>query len=334
MTYKEIFSFKNLLKAHNKTKRSKLYKKQVCEFELNKSNELYKLYEELQKKTYKISPYNTFKIYEPKERRVDATSYRDRVVQNCFVDNYLFPILEKHLIYDNAACRKNKGTDFARNRLKEFLVECNKKYGNNFYVFTYDIHHYFESIDHDVLKKKMKYIIKDLEIYEFICMIIDSFNKEENKGLPLGNQSSQCFALYYLDSFDRIIKEKYSIKYYSRYMDDGVILSNDQDKLKNLLNDLKLELNKLNITFNETKTMIFPIKQGITYLGFRYRISSYNKILVSMAKKKKKRLIHYIHRYELKCESLFSYRNYIRLRTNCNNNLIKYIDKEISSIKN
>lgn len=164
--------------------KGKVWKEEVMQFELNKAEELRKLYESLQRKTYKISPYRTFKIFEPKERRVDATSYRDRVVQNCFVDNYLTPLLETRLIYDNAACRKDKGTDFARKRLRKFLYESSKK-EKNLYVLRFDIHHYFESIDHRVLKAKMKKIINDDEVFSFVSMIIDSFFIEEEKGLPL-----------------------------------------------------------------------------------------------------------------------------------------------------
>ena len=199
---------------------------------------------------------------------MDATPYRDRVVQNCFVDNYLFPLLENRLIYDNAVCRKNKGTDFARNRLKSFLLGVYKKYGLDFYILTFDIHHYFESINHDILKEKLKRFIKDKTIYDFINMIIDSFNKATNMGVPLGNQTSQCFALYFLDSFDRIIKEKYRIKYYTRYMDDGVIISNDKQLLARLNSELKNVIKNLKLEFNSEKNNIQHIKQGITYLGF------------------------------------------------------------------
>ena len=331
MVYKEIFTFENLIKAHKKVRISKLHKKEVVDFELNKSYELYKLYEELNKKIYQISPYRTFYIYEPKKRRVDATPYRDRVVQNCFVDNYLFPLLENRLIYDNAACRKNKGTDFARNRLKTFLLDAYKKYGLNFYVLTFDIHHYFESINHDVLKNKLSKIIKDKEIFEFILMVIDSFNKDNNVGVPLGNQTSQCFALYYLDSFDRIIKEKYRVKYYSRYMDDGVIFSHDKNLLIRLNNELKEHIKILKLEFNEDKNVIFPIKQGITYLGFTYHLTNTGKIIVKMAKNKKKRLIRHLNHHSLKKESLVSYRNYLRNRSMNNkmiNNLSKAIKKE------
>ncbi len=297
--------------------KGKAWKEEVMQFELNKAEELRKLYESLQRKTYKISPYRTFKIFEPKERRVDATSYRDRVVQNCFVDNYLTPLLETRLIYDNAACRKDKGTDFARKRLRKFLYESSKK-EKNLYVLRFDIHHYFESIDHRVLKTKMKKIINDDEILSFVSMIIDSFSIEEEKGLPLGNRTSQLFALYYLDAFDRTIKERYSCKYYTRYMDDGVVISNNKEKLKSLLIDLEKELEALHLSFNPKKTSIYPLKCGISYLGFVYKLGKNNKIVARIERKKKKRLMRYLKRYEHTHESLLSYCNYLKMRGNEN----------------
>lgn len=118
------------------------------------------------------------------------------------------PILERHLIYDNGACRVNKGTDFSRNRVRSFLTEYYKKYGNNGYILQFDIHHYFESIKHDCLLNKLSKIIKDKEMYKFLEDIISSYSDYDNSGLPIGNQTSQCFALYYLDEIDRLNKEK------------------------------------------------------------------------------------------------------------------------------
>ena len=74
----------------------------------------------------------------------------------------------------------------------------------------------------------LKYLLwrfPDKEVLAFLYQIIDSYNANIGKGLPMGNQSSQWFALYYLDRIDRIIKEKYKIKYYTRYMDDLILLS-------------------------------------------------------------------------------------------------------------
>jgi hypothetical protein len=109
-------------------------------------------------------------------------------------------------------------------------------------------------------------------------------------GLPLGNQTSQWFALYYLDGIDRQIKEKLQVKYYSRYMDDFVLLHHDKKYLQKCLaeirgiceNELKLELNE--------KTQIFPLKNGVDYLGWHFYITDSGKIIRKLRTSKKKNL--------------------------------------------
>ena len=158
LSYEELFSFENLLKAHYKARLCKRNKKQVVAFELNTGANIIKLQKELLTYNYRIEKYNTFYIYEPKKRRVDALSYRDRIVQHVLCDNYIMPYLEKRLIFDNSACRVGKGTDFARKRLKKFYTEYYRKYKNKGYVLKCDIHQFFQSIDHEVLKELL---IKD-----------------------------------------------------------------------------------------------------------------------------------------------------------------------------
>ncbi len=234
--------------------------------------------------------YNHFVIHEPKTREVDSISFKDRIVQHCLVDYYLMPILERKLIYDNAACRKKKGTDFARNRLKYFLSNhYQKNKNNNGYYLRIDFRHYFESISHPLLKNKLTGFVKDNDIL-FLCFrIIDSFHKDINKGLPLGNQTSQCFALLYLDKFDRAIKEKFSIKYYVRYMDDLVVIDKSKDKLVSLLNYLKNIASNEYLSFNTDKTFIKPLKTKISFLGFTYQLSSGGKIYIKVLNEKYRR---------------------------------------------
>ena len=314
MDYDEIFTFANLYKAHRKTKRGKLRKDEVERFDLDKGHELYLLSEELRKKKYRVSPYKTFYIYEPKKRRVDATSYRDRVVQNCFVDNCFYPLLDRVLIDDNAACRKGKGTDYARKRLILYLQQAYALYGDNFYVLSFDIHHYFESIDHAVLKDRLRMIFPEGDALSFLFMVVDSFG--EGKGLPLGNQTSQCFALYYLDHLDHMIKERFKMAWYTRYMDDGIILCKDKGTLVELLEAMKEELALLKLSFNMAKTCIFPVRQGVTYLGFTYHLKKKGKMWAKMSKKKRRRLNHYLKVASLSRETLLSYRNYLKMRSN------------------
>lgn len=103
----------NLYQAHQRAKAGKRYKKEIIEFDLQLYWELTRLQEQLQNGTYRMSEYREFVIHDPKERLIHAPAYRDRVMQHCFCDNILSPILEKRMIYDNAASRIGKGTHFA-----------------------------------------------------------------------------------------------------------------------------------------------------------------------------------------------------------------------------
>lgn len=137
--YDKIWDFQNLYKAHLKAKKNKQAKQEVVQYEMNLGYNLTKLSLELRNKTYKIKGYYSFKIFDPKERNIDALYYRDRVVQHCLCDEVLEPLLDKRLIYDNVACRKNKGTHFALKRVKHFLYKFHKKYQNQGYFLKYDI---------------------------------------------------------------------------------------------------------------------------------------------------------------------------------------------------
>lgn len=315
MNLQEIFSLKHLIKAHHKARLDKRWKKDVCAFDVDRAYELAEIENDFLYGRYKMAPYRSFFVYEPKKRRIDATNYRDRVVQTCFVDSYLMPLVRHKLIYDNAACQKKKGTDFARGRLIWFFKEAYERYGDDFYVLTYDIHHFFESIDHAILKEKMRAIIEEDDVYDFVERMIDGYSSSSGKGLPLGNQSSQCFALYYLNDMDHMIKEKYGIEWYSRYMDDGVIFCKDRKRLVSLLEEMKIELAKLKLELNVKKTNIFHVKQGVTYLGFTYHLTKDGYLHRRMAKKKRARLIKCLKSYDLCYESLLTYYYYVKFNS-------------------
>lgn len=290
MEYKELFTFENLYQAHLSARKTKMHKADVVNFDFNSSFYLWDLYAKLNAKKYSVAGYNKFYIYEPKEREIQALSYYDRIVQHCLCDNYLYPLLTKRFVYDNGACQKGKGTSFAYKRLTYFLSDYYKHHGSKGYILKADIKHYFPSVDHEILKARLSRPVKDKDILNLLYSIIDSFENEKGKGLPMGNQTSQLFALYYLDLIDRLIKEKYQIKYYTRYMDDMIIIHHDKNILKELLCEMKITaMDKLKLEFN-TKTQICPIKNGVEYLGFRFYLSDTGKVIQKLKKQKKKQL--------------------------------------------
>lgn len=285
-----MYDFDHLYQAHKKCRREKSGKREVIEFELNLAEELSKLQTELKNKSYQVGSYYKFTIYDPKRREIQALPYRDRIVQHNLCDNILAPLLERHLIYDNSACRKNKGAHFSMERLSGFLRQFYNRHGTDGYVVKCDIHKYFDSIDHRVLKTKLCRVVKDKDVYALLETIIDSYEKTPGKGLPMGNQTSQWFALYYLDSLDRVIKEKFRIKYYTRYMDDGIFLYHDKEYLKKCLEAMRQHVEKeLLLEFN-SKTQLTTLKSGVDYLGFHFYLTDTGKVIRRLRTSSKKRL--------------------------------------------
>ncbi|MDR2728732.1 MAG: RNA-directed DNA polymerase [Chitinispirillales bacterium] len=288
--YERLCDFQNLYAAHKAACRGKRGKFEVIDFEMNLAVNLCDLQSALANKNYTPKGYNHFKIYEPKKREIFAPSYADRVVQHCLCDNILMPALESRLIFDNAACRKNKGTHFAINRLSGFMRDFYRKHGTQGYFLKCDIRKYFENINHAVLKKKLHKIWGDTDIGALLCKIIDSYENTHGVGLPLGNQTSQWFALYYLDRIDRLIKEQLQINYYTRYMDDFVLIYRDKEYLKQCLAKIREVCeNELNIQMND-KTQIFPIKNGVDYLGWHFYLTDTGKVIRKLRTSNKKSL--------------------------------------------
>jgi retron-type reverse transcriptase len=277
-----------LYKAHKAARRGKRGKSEVIDFEMNLAENIISLQEELLNREYKNKGYKHFTIYEPKRREIFAPSYADRVVQHCLCDNILAPVLENRLIYDNAACRIGKGTHFAMDRLSGFIRNFYKKHGTDGYFLKCDITKYFPSINHDVLKCKLSRVFSG-EVFDLLCDLIDSFENSTNVGLPLGNQASQWFALYYLDGIDRLIKERLQIKYYTRYMDDFVLLHHDKQYLKDCLAEIRAMCKTLELELNN-KTQIFPVKNGVDYLGWHFYLTDTGKVVRKLRNSNKKAL--------------------------------------------
>lgn len=213
--YDRICDFGNLYRAYLASRRSKRGTREVIQFEMNVGPNLCQLQEELGNQTYQLSGYYHFTIHDPKVREIYALHYRDRILQHSLCDNVLAPYFENHLIYDNAACRTGKGTLFAINRLNGFMHDHFRQHGTDGYFLKCDIRKFFDSIDHQILQQRLAAIVDDPRTLQLLFHIIDSYEVSPGKGIPMGNQTSQWFALFYLDPLDRLVKEKLRIKYYT-----------------------------------------------------------------------------------------------------------------------
>jgi len=279
-------SFSALYAAYKKCRLGKRYKYEKMAFEENLSSNIYELHHRLAIGTYRISGYTVFKVYEPKEREIKCLYFKDRVVQRSLCDNAIKPYFQNRLVYDNCACQKGKGTHFGLYRVCDFLRSHYNKYGANGWILKGDINKYFYSIDCEKLKAMLFPKIHDDRLKVLLEHIIDS-GSENSVGIPLGNQTSQWFALLYLDPLDRLVKEKLRIKYYSRYMDDFVLIHESKEYLKACLAEIKELVESLGLTLNP-KTQIFPVRNGVDYLGFHIYLTETGKIVRKLRQNSKK----------------------------------------------
>lgn len=300
MNLQSIFSFENMMAAHKCCRLGKQHKRGTVMFEIELGNNIVKLIKDLAARKYKLGKYKAFKVYDPKVRLIEALPYKDRVVLMCFCKNAMEPRLEERLIYDNAASRTGKGTDFAQNRLHGFMRKLYiNSQSNGGYYLKCDISKYFQNIDHDILLAKLRKCGFSEDEMWFMEMVVRSHGE---KGIPLGNQTSQWFALLYLDEVDRLVKEKLRVPYYTRYMDDFVLLSENKAFLQKCKNEIeRVCAEKLNLKLN-AKTQIGKLADGIDFLGFNHKLTKSGKVVKEMrasSKIRQRRYLKTISRYYL-----------------------------------
>lgn len=272
--FEKVTDFHNMYRAYRRARRGNGFKKGAARFDAAALDGVQTLIRQLQTKEYRVSPYSEFKVYEPKERVIQTTSFKDKVVQHCLCDNVIMPRLEKVFLYDNCAGQKGKGTLFGLDRLSIQMQQFYDRYGFNGYILKCDIRKFFYSISHEQLKDIVEYHFGyDPDVLWLCNLYIDS---TPGKGIPLGNQINQGFALLYLDGMDKLIKHELGIEFYGRYMDDFWLIHPSKEYLRYCLDVIREYLKTLDLELNE-KTQIFPFKNGVNYLGFHTYISKNGK---------------------------------------------------------
>lgn len=260
--YKDIITLENLQLADEKAQKGKTKQYGVLNHNKNKEANIMMLQELLTTKTFSTSPYDIFKVYEPKERTVYKLPYfPDRITHHAIM-NILEPIFVKTFTADTYSCIKGRGIHRAVYKLKTALKDSN----NTAYCLKLDVTKFYPSIDHQILKELLRKKFKDTELLWLLYEIIDSA-----PGLPIGNYLSQYLANFYLSYFDHWIKEEMNVKYYFRYADDMIILSSSKEELHYLLTAIKTYLsNNLNLQVKGNH-QVFPVSsRGIDFVGYRF----------------------------------------------------------------
>lgn len=277
--YEELCSYENLETAFNKARRGKTLKKYVIEFEEKLKENLLQLRNELLMQTYNPQPLKTFILRDPKTRKISKSAFRDRVVHHA-ICNIIEPLFDKRFIHDSFANRLRKGTLNAIKRFDCFKRKVSKNNTIRCYVLKADIKNYFDTVNHQILLQILSKRIKDERVIWLIRKILANHKGEgHNKGMPLGNLTSQFFANVYLNELDQFVKHKLRAKYYIRYVDDFVVFHQSRKVLQEYKEKIDCFLrDNLDLRLHPDKSQVLKLEKGIGFLGFR--VFYYHKLLV------------------------------------------------------
>lgn len=261
-TYNNLFykicSYDNFFQAYENATKGKKWYKEVLEIEKDRNNYIKNLADEVRENRYTVSEYTIFQLWSGgKWRTIYKLPMKDRIVQHAIM-TYCEPIFRETFIQDTFSSIKGRGIHRGMTRVKRAI-----RSGAYKYVLQLDIHQCYPSIDHSVLKKKLFKKFIDPKLQHLFTIIIDSCEK----GLPIGNYTSQYFNNFYFNDLDHWLKEQKRIKYYFRYCDDIVIFGKNKKLLHQLLQEIKHYLYALKVQL-KSNYRIFPIKNGVNFLGY------------------------------------------------------------------
>jgi len=285
MQEEDIISFDNLFYTAIKCSKGVKWKPSVANYMLNLLEETNKLYTELIEDTYKERPHREFKIFEPKERDILSISFRDRVYQRTLTDFIVYPKMTKGFIQTNCASQKDKGNDYARECLKYQMRSYYQSHkSNKGYIIHIDIKKYYPTMNHELALNLFKEKLPKWA-YKRVENILKVYKGDI--GYSAGSQLVQILGIVMLDSLDHYIKEKMRVHYYIRYMDDLVLLV--ENNPQKYISEIEEQLKTLCFEIHKDRVIYNTLSKGDTFLGFNYSLGDKGKVYMCLSKKNIKR---------------------------------------------
>lgn len=299
-SFEEVFSFENLYKAGKKCCRGVGWKCSTQRYLGDLITNTARTHRELMDGTWKTKGFHEFDLMERgKLRQIRSVHISERVVQRCLCDEMLVPVFSAAFIYDNAASLKGKGIDFAMNRMDAQLQRHIRKHGLTGGILVYDFKDFFNSAPHAPIYKELEKRVHDPRIRSIACGLMEDFGE---RGFGLGSQVSQIDALMLPNKLDHAIKEKKRVKGYGRYMDDGRIIHESIDYLKECLEELRGQCADAEIQLNEKKTYIVPLRQGVKFLKTKFKPTESGKIVRKMNRRGTRKMREKLKKFRVRLD--------------------------------
>lgn len=268
-SFKEIISLENLLSAWKEFLVGKKQRKDVQIFERNLMENIILLHKDLLMRNYRHSEYEAFNISDPKPRNIHKATVRDRLLHHA-IYRVLYPYFDTKFIHDSYSCRKWKGTHRAMSRFSDFARKASQNNRKTVWILKCDVRKFFASIDQKRLVQILEMYDLDKDTIWLLSRVMESFQStEKGKGLPLGNLTSQLLVNIYMNWFDQYMRHRLKAKYYIRYADDFVVMSQDKQWLEQVFVQTRYFLKEnLLLDLHPNKVSIQTLASGADFLGW------------------------------------------------------------------
>lgn len=283
LDFNKVFTFSHMYQSAKLCFKGVSWKASVQAFKAKCGINVARRLRELRNGICKLRKCPEFEIRERGHiRRINSIHIEDRIPQKCNSKYSLKPVLHRTLVYDNYASQEGKGTDKARRRLKCKLERHIRKYGMTGGMIIFDLRHFFDSIQHKLVRWVMERNYDDKWIIGFNMKVVRQCRKDV--GLILGSENSQDFAISTPSSLDHYIAEVLRTEASGRYMDDGVIIDPDFERLKGVWEKIKAFAARLGLTLNEKKSRLIRFGKQFTFLQRKYDFTETGHIIIRPAR--------------------------------------------------
>ena len=286
------YTYPDILEAYMDCRRRKRNSIPCFKYDISFEHNLIELLDQINNGTYTIGSSRVFVVTWPKAREVWAALFRDRIVHH-LVCRDIAPFYVSRFIHTNCACIEGRGTLYAVNWLEKYCRSITENWHKEAFALQFDIKNFFVSVDRELLWSILAKDIGETSLTSRLLKQIIFHDITENaivkrgtnfnlvprhkslwyapkgKGLPIGDLPSQlCASGVYLDGLDKFCKHVLKIKRYVRYVDDGVALFKTRDEAEHCKEEINrwLKENRL-LELALSKTKIFPVSQGINFVG-------------------------------------------------------------------
>lgn len=280
-------SFGALISAHLDARRGVMWKASVARYDAHMIEYALRQSKELKNGRFKTTGYNEFPVMERGKRRQvhSIKHYSERVVRRSFCMKCFVPILSSNLIYDNGASIKGRGTSHAAGRTEALLHRYFRQNGSNDgYVIVVDFKNFFGNILHKPLFEMIDKYILDPRVNAIAKLFVTSTDEyrpveERGRGVFIGPEDSQIFAVAFPNDIDHKIKDQWRVKSFVRYMDDSYLIFRTLEEARKYMELLRAEYRAKGIVINPKKTQIVKLSKGFTFLKTKYFLTDSGKLI-------------------------------------------------------